>query len=245
MKNKPVFEDISVFVSKVGFKDSILPSKLDISLFEQALTHSSYSIDNSLGKLANNERLEFYGDSVLKLACSKFLYNRFPKEREGVLSAYRGVLVSDAFLVKYSDDIDLKKYLRVSDRSDLKTQKAFDTICACAFEAILAALYIQSDFDVVYNFLEPFFVKNIDFVKENMLKLNSKAALQEYTQAVAKTLPEYILVCESGKEHEKTFTVEVKFNEKIVGTGSGNSKKQAEQAAAYDACKNLGVVNNE
>ena len=81
---------------------SIDVNKLDIELFTLALTHSSYAIDNSLGKLANNERLEFYGDSVLKLACSKFLYETFPNEREGLLSSYRSILVSDAFLAKYA-----------------------------------------------------------------------------------------------------------------------------------------------
>lgn len=241
MKENMTGEDISNLLSAVGLTKKNQTLKFDLGLFEQALTHSSYSIDNDLGKFANNERLEFYGDSVLKLACSKFLYNRFPQEREGVLSEYRGVLVSDAYLVKYADEIEFKKYLRVSNRRDLKTPKAFDTICACAFEAFLAALFIQTDFDTVYNFLEPFFNENIDYVKENMQKINSKAALQEYTQSLNKNLPEYILVDESGKEHEKTFSVEVKYNGNIVGTGTGNSKKQAEQAAAYDACVNLGV----
>lgn len=238
-------KSISEFILQIGLDKTISSKSLNLALFELALTHSSYSIDNAKGSLENNERLEFYGDAVLKLACSKYLYNKFPNEREGVLSSYRSVLVSDALLVEYGKEINLKKYLRVANRPDLKTPKAEDTICACAFEAFLGALFIQSDFDTVYNFLEPFFIKHIDFVKTNMLKINSKAALQEYTQGIDKTLPEYILVSETGKQHEKTFNVEVKYNGKVVGRGAGKSKKQAEQAAAYDACVHFGVINNE
>ncbi len=237
-------KSVSEFISKAGIDKSIDSKKLNLALFELALTHSSYSVDNEQGRLVNNERLEFYGDAVLKLACSKFLYNKFTNEREGVLSSYRAVLVSDALLLEYGKDISLLDYLKVANRPDLKTKKAIDTICACAFEAVLGAMFIQSAFETVYDFLEPFFIKYIDFVKDNMLKINSKAALQEYTQGVDKKLPEYRLIGEFGKEHEKIFKVEVKYNGKVVGCGAGNSKKQAEQAAAYDACINLGVIND-
>ncbi len=236
---------VAKFIAVSGFDKIISQERLDVNLFELALTHSSYSNEKSRFSLENNERLEFYGDAVLKLACSKFLFNKFPDEREGTLSAYRAILVSDAYLVKYSAKISLDKYLRVADRADLKTKKAAETICACAFEAVLGALFIQSDFEVVYSFLEQFFIKHIEYVRGNMIKLNSKAALQEYTQSVDKNLPEYILLSESGKEHEKVFEVEVRYNKEVVGKGFGNSKKAAEQAAAYEACVKFGVIKNE
>lgn len=217
--------------------------KWDIDLFQLALTHSSYSIDKSMGKLANNERLEFYGDSVLKLACSKYLYESFPNEREGILSSYRSMLVSDAFLAMYAEEINLKKFLRVSNRPDLKTKKAQDVLCACAFEAILGVIYIQSNMDIIHNFLRKYFEKYLPYVEQNLKKLNAKATLQEFTQAKNKKLPEYILEDAFGVDHKKEFVVVVKYNNKIVGKGQGFSKKEAEQAAAFDACKKLGVIN--
>lgn len=222
---------------------SIDVSKLDIELFTLALTHSSYAIDNSLGKLANNERLEFYGDSVLKLACSKFLYETFPNEREGLLSSYRSILVSDAFLAKYAKEINLKKYINVSNRPDLKTQRAEESISACAFEAVLGALFMQVGFDVVYSFLNRFFVSYLPFVKENLQKINAKATLQEFTQNKSKILPEYELIAEEGADHNKLFYVQVKYLNNIVGEGKAHSKKEAEQVAAYNACVKLGVLN--
>ena len=222
---------------------SIDVNKLDIELFTLALTHSSYAIDNSLGKLANNERLEFYGDSVLKLACSKFLYETFPNEREGLLSSYRSILVSDAFLAKYATEINLKKYINVSNRPDLKTQRAEESISACAFEAVLGALFMQVGFDVVYSFLNRFFVSYLPFVKENLQKINAKATLQEFTQNKSKILPEYELIAEEGADHNKLFYVQVKYLNNIVGEGKAHSKKEAEQVAAYNACVKLGVLN--
>ena len=222
---------------------SIDVSKLDIELFTLALTHSSYAIDNSLGKLANNERLEFYGDSVLKLACSKFLYETFPNEREGLLSSYRSILVSDAFLAKYATEINLKKYINVSNRPDLKTQRAEESISSCAFEAVLGALFMQVGFDVVYSFLNRFFVSYLPFVKENLQKINAKATLQEFTQNKSKILPEYELIAEEGEDHNKLFSVQVKYLNRIVGKGKAHSKKEAEQVAAYNACVKLGVLN--
>lgn len=229
------------FFADVGINLDIFG--LDKELILLALTHSSYSIDNSLGKLSNNERLEFYGDSVLKLACSKFLYEKYQNEREGVLSNYRSLLVSDAFLAKYANEINLKKYIRVSNRKDLQTQKAQESISACAFEALLGALFIQVGFEIVYDFLVKFFDKFMPFVKDNLQKLNAKATLQEYTQAKNKDLPKYNLISQEGEEHNKIFLVEVEYNTKVIGVGKGLSKKEAEQAAAYDACSKLGVIN--
>lgn len=217
----------------------------EIELFEQAMVHSSYAQDKNLGKLANNERLEFYGDSVLKLACSKFLYEKYPEEREGVLSSYRSILVSDAFLAKYADDISLEEFLLIStNRQDLKQKKVKESLKACAFEALLGALFIQTSFDVVYDeFLKDFFVKYISYVKENLDKLNSKATLQEYTQAQNKLLPVYELIEEKGKDHQREFVVRVTYMGEEVGRGIGYSKKEAEQAAAYEACIKLGAIN--
>ena len=131
----------------------------------------------------------------------------------------------------------------VSNRSDLRNERAFSTILACSFEAFLGALFICIGFEPVYKFLEKFFVNYIGYVEENISKINAKATLQEYTQGKDKSLPNYVLVSETGKAHSKTFSVDVVYNEEVVGHGEGKSKKEAEQAAAYDACVKFGVIN--
>ena len=233
--------NISNLIENIGFSDIKFSEE---ELFVLAMTHSSYAQDKDLGKLANNERLEFYGDAVLKLACSKFLYEKFPYEREGVLSEYRCVLVSDNFLTKYADDINLGDFLLVGNRPDLKNKKVIESLKACAFEALLGAIFIQTSFDIVYDrFLKQFFIKYIVYVKENLQKINSKATLQEFTQAQNKQLPKYELVEKLGKDHEQVFVISVKYNGKEIGRGSGSTKKEAEQAAAYEACVKLGAIN--
>ncbi len=233
--------NIEKLIQNIGLTDIKFTND---ELFVLAMTHSSYAQENSYGKLANNERLEFYGDSVLKLACSKFLYENYQDEREGLLSAYRSVLVSDAFLAKYADDISLNDFLLVANRPDLKNKKTIESLKACAFEALLGAIFIQTSFDIVYErFLKAFFKKYVVFVKENLEKLNSKATLQEFTQAKSKELPEYELIETLGKDHERVFVVGVKYKGVQVGKGVGLSKKEAEQAAAYEACIKLGAIN--
>ncbi len=238
--------NVSEFVKTIDFSLKCAKKnvhELDSRLFAIALTHSSYAVDNNLGYLNSNERLEFYGDSVLKLSCSQFLYDLYPDADEGVLSSYRAVLVSDLFLAKYVKEINLDKFIFVSDRPDLKTDKAYSTICACAFESVLGAFYIEVGIEPVYEFLKKIFERYLPYVKENILRLNAKATLQEYTQGQNKMLPVYSLVSELGKEHNKVFLVEVSYQNKVVGQGRGKSKKEAEQAAAYDACIKLGVIN--
>lgn len=233
--------DISNLIENIGLSDINFAEE---ELFVLAMTHSSYAIDNDLGKLSNNERLEFYGDAVLKLSCSKFLYEEFTSENEGILSKYRSVLVSDNFLTKYADDINLEKFLLVGNRPDLKNKKVLESLKACAFEALLGAIFIQTSFDIVYErFLKQFFIKYISFVKENLEKINSKAILQEFTQAKSKQLPKYELIERNGKGYECVFVVSVKYNDIEVGRGSGTTKKEAEQAAAYEACRKLGAIN--
>ena len=233
--------DIEKLIKNINLEDLTFANP---ELFKLSMTHSSFAKANDLGRLANNERLEFYGDAVLKLACSKFLYEVYPNEREGVLSAYRSVLVSDLFLSKYADNIGLGEFLLIADRADLKNLKVVESLKACAFEALLGAIFIQTSFDVVYDrFLKNFFVEHLSFVKENLEKLNCKATLQEFTQAQSKILPEYQLLEEIGKDHERVFVVCVKYKGNVVGQGQGSTKKEAEQAAAYEACVKLGALN--
>ncbi len=231
---------ISKFLKDIGF------SVVDVQspeLVLRGLTHSSYSKEHNLGTNENNERLEFFGDAVLKLCSSEFLFSKYPDKNEGELSNIRSYIVSDANLVTFADKINLKKYLRIGYHEEKTGGRERHSTIACAFEGLLGALYIQTDYKTVFEFLLPFFEDSIKHAETEIAKFNAKALLQEYTQGKNKDLPEYVLVAEAGKEHEKVFYVEVSYHGEKISEGSGKSKKEAEQAAAYEACRKFGVIN--
>lgn len=230
-------ENAVKLLKQIGF------SVEETNLIEKALTHSSYSKDNNLGYLENNERLEFLGDAVLKLSCSEFLYKKYPNSREGELSKIRSVMVSDANLFGFAEQFDLPKYLNIGIHEEKSGGRERQSTVACAFEALLGALYLQTSYEEVYKFLLQFFEKNVEYVKNNIQKINAKATLQEFTQGQSKDLPEYVKIETIGKEHDKTFVYGVSYHGKLIATGTGKSKKEAEQSAAYSACLKLGVLN--
>lgn len=228
---------IDNLLDKIGFK---IENTQNVEL---ALTHSSFSSENNLGTLENNERLEFLGDAVLKLACSEFLYKTFPKEREGVLSKFRSILVSDKLLAEYAGTIALRDYIKIGYNEEKTGGRKRLSIAACAFEALLGALYLETSQDELYKFLEPFFINAAKDISQNLPKLNAKATLQEYTQKMSKDLPEYMTLKESGKAHEKCFEIAVLYHGGELARGFGRTKKEAEQEAAYRACVGLGVID--
>ena len=228
---------IEKFISDIGFEIK------NYSLIEKALVHSSYSSEHKLGKLENNERLEFLGDAVLKLSCSDYLYKKYPDKNEGQLSKIRSIMVSDAVLFEFAQEIHLAEYLLLAQSEEKTGGRERHSIIACAFEALLGALYIETSYEKVSDFLVPFFEMKADYIENNFIKINPKAALQEYTQSLNKDLPKYILVREFGKEHEKIFEVEVEYRGETISIGQGATKKEAEQNSAYNALIKLGVVN--
>ena len=118
-----------------------------------------------------------------------------------------------------------------------------ESVCACAFEAVLGAYYLDGKFYQLVNFIKKTFNPYIEYIDTNFEKFNSKAILQEYTQSKTKSVPEYRLVKEIGPAHNKNFEIEVWYDNELIAKGSGKSKKEAEQKGAYEACRKLGVVN--
>lgn len=223
--------------------EKIYGIKIDNSdLFRIALTHPSYTQENSLSYNENYERLEFLGDAVLKLLTSEILYNKYPDYTEGDLSKIRSIVVSDNILSKIAHDIGLCKLIILSKHETKQGLADIESVCACAFEAILGAFYLDRKLDESKLFLHKVLMPYIEEVDKNFEKYNAKAILQEYTQSVNKKTPIYELIDETGPAHNKLFTVEVSFQEHIIAKGSGKSKKEAEQQAAYLACKSLGVI---
>lgn len=211
-------------------------------LFKRALTHPSYTKEKELPYDENYERLEFLGDAVLKLVASQILYKKYPDYTEGSLSKIRSIVVSDNTLAKISREIGLCDLIVLSEHEAKQGYAKIESVCACAFEAVLGAYYLDGKLKKLIPFLENVLTPYIEEVDGNFEKYNAKAILQEYTQSIDKKTPVYKLIDEEGPAHKKTFTVEVSFQDKIIAQGSGKSKKDAEQHAAYEACKVLGVI---
>ena len=188
------------------------------------------------------ERLEFLGDAVLKLSISDVLYKMFPDYAEGKMSQIRSIIVSDHTLSNISREIGLSKLIIAGTHEVKNGIKNLESVTACAFEAVLGAYYLDGKFDELLKFIEETFIPYINDVNNNLEKYNAKALLQEYTQSLTKETPVYTLVSESGPDHKKTFTVDVSYKNEVIARGEGKTKKDAEQKAAYEACKILGVV---
>lgn len=210
--------------------------------FTRALTHPSYTKEKDLPYTDNYERLEFLGDAVLKLVASTILFNRFSDYAEGDLSKIRSIVVSDSTLSKIAHDINLCDLIIAAPHEAKQGVTHIESVCACAFEAVLGAFYLDNKLNELIPFLEKVLMPYIEEVDKNFEKYNAKAMLQEYTQSVNKEIPVYTLVNETGPAHKKTFEVEVSYNGKVIASGSGKTKKEAEQHAAYEACRIFGVI---
>lgn len=208
-------------------------------LLLKALTHSSYKNENPHESEEDNERLEFLGDSVLGLAVAEALYKAQPELDESLMAKYKAYLVSRMSLSTIAKEIGLGGFLRLG-RGELKTggyEK--EGILADAFEAVIGAIFLDSSYenarDTVYRLMGPVIE---ECIKEGYI-YDYKSNLQELTQQKFNSLPEYIVVSEEGKDHDKVFTVEVIINGQTLGIGRGHSKKEAQMEAAREALKKL------
>lgn len=211
-------------------------------LFRRALTHPSYTKANELDFTENYERLEFLGDAVLKLITSQILFEKYPDYTEGDMSKIRSIVVSDNILSKIAHEIGLCELIIVSKHEAKQGLANIESVCACAFEAVLGAFYLDGKMENLKTFLAKVMMPYIEEVDKNFERYNAKALLQEYTQSKTKEIPVYKLVEETGPAHNKTFTVEVFYKNTFVARGQGKTKKEAEQHAAYEACKIFGVI---
>lgn len=232
-------KDLFSFIKKLGFQ------KFDETKILRAFTHPSYSVEHGMSELECYERLEFLGDAVLKLVVSDILFKKFPSDREGKLTNIRAILVSDDFLYNIAEDLGFKKYIKISKALEKEGGRDVHSITACVFEAFLGALFDSGvELGKISEFLNICYLKHVDDLKNLLPKFNSKAVLQEYTQALDNNRPEYVLTEKNGAENNVVFTVKVFYNGEELGTGSGKTKKQAEREAAYQACLKLKIMEN-
>ena len=219
----------------------------DQELLKRALTHSSYSNETGARNhhLLCNERLEFLGDSVLSLITSEYLYSNFPELPEGDLTRMRAATVCEGALASYAERIGLGEFLLLGKGERQSGGSKKPAVIADAFEAILAAIYLDvggaDALQTVSQFLLPFIKEAVAALPDvGGYHTDSKSRLQEFVQK-DKGTPEYRLISESGPDHNKTFVVEVYLDSNCIGRGQGHSKKYAEQAAAKAALVLFGI----
>ena len=218
--------DISVLESKIGYTFT------EKDLIKRAVTHSSYSNDRKMGKLKNNERLEFLGDAVLELCTSDFLYKEYSEKPEGELTRLRASIVCEPTLAECARGIDLPDYLILGKGEENTGGRYRDSIVSDAFEAVIGAIYLDGGLDMAKSFITRFVLSDIE---NKHLFYDSKTILQEMMQKDYKETVSYKLLSESGPDHNKEFKVAVLLEEKVLGTGIGRTKRKAEQQAAYEA----------
>ena len=204
----------------------------DRRLLEHALCHSSYANERHWDRLQNNERLEFLGDAVLELATSEFLYQNYPTMPEGEATRTRASIVCEQTLALCARDLGLGGWLRLGKGEELTGGRDRDSITSDAMEALLGAIYLDGGFANAKEFVHHFILNDIEHKK---LFYDSKTILQEQIQSETEEPIHYELVKEEGPDHNKRFTVNVVLGEKVLGSGSGRTKKAAEQEAAYRA----------
>ncbi len=212
-------------------------------LVEVALTHPSYTKENNFDSLENYERLEFFGDSVLKLFTSKLLYQTYPEAPEGELSKIRSILVSDAILAQIALKLGLDKLIKLGPAEEKQGGRKRESNIACALEAVLGAYYLNGAEKQIEKFIKDYVMVFADDIDKHFEKYNAKDILQQYTQGVNKQLPIYRTVAVKGPAHKPEFEVEVEWDGKVIATAVGKSKKEAQQNCALEACKILGAIN--
>ena len=211
-------------------------------LVEKALTHPSFTKENDINSLENYERLEFFGDSVLKLFTSKLLYEIYPEAPEGELSKIRSILVSDAILAQIAIQIGVDKLLKLGPSEEKQGGRKRESNIACALEALLGAYYLNGKQTEIEKFIKDYVIVFAEDVDKHFEKYNAKDILQQYTQGIDKTLPVYRTLAVRVPAHKPVFEVEVEWQGSVIASATGKSKKEAQQNCALAACKKLGVV---
>lgn len=222
--------------------ENIFGVEAEESLLEKALTHPSFTKEHNLDDLLNYERLEFFGDSVLKLFTSKLLYEKYLNYPEGDLSKIRSILVSDAILSGISFEIGLDKLIKLGPAEEKQGGRKRESNLACSLEAVLGAYYLSGKTEAIERFIEKYVLPYADDIDKHFEKYNAKDILQQYTQGVDKTLPVYKTVAVHGPAHKPEFEIAVEWQGKVIATANGKSKKEAQQNCAYEACKVLGAI---
>jgi ribonuclease-3 len=206
-----------------------------MDLLRQALTHKSFLGEG--GGLACNERLEFLGDSVLGLIVSEHLFSRFTESQEGELAKAKAVAVSEPILAEAARKSGIAEALFISPGEESSGGRNRPSILSDTFEAVVAAVYIINGFESARDFVLKSLRHILQDIESDEHHRNYKSLFQELSQSIYKKAPRYLVVNETGAAHDRTFVIEALLGGETLGVGEGKSKKQAEQAAAFEALR--------
>ena len=209
----------------------------NITLLQNALTHSSYANERWHDSLKSNERLEFLGDSILGMVVAEYLYKTFPDRPEGELTRMRADMVCEQALAAVANRLKLGDHLLLGHGEEQGGGRARASILADAVESVIAASFLDGGMKAAKGFIEQFILCDVPVTR--LHNIDYKTALQERVQQKKDQVLSYHLVGESGPDHNKRFTVAVQLNGEEVGQGTGSSKKRAEQEAARSAMEKL------
>lgn len=216
----------------------------DPALLRQALIHTSYANERKSGHLAHNQRLEFLGDAVLDLVVSEHLYRSFPDRPEGELTKARAAIVCEATLARRAKELGIGRHLLLGRGEAASGGRERDSILADAFEAIVGAVYLDGGFAAASACVLSWLAGELAAVAGGEFGRDHKTILQELAQRDGESRISYEVTGENGPDHHKTFTVAVSVDDILLGTGSGRSKKEAEQNAARLAVEKLNSDND-
>lgn len=209
----------------------------NISLLQNALTHSSYANERWHNSLLSNERLEFLGDSVLGMLVAEYLYRNFPDRPEGELTRMRADMVCEGTLAATANRIGLGRHLMLGHGEEQGGGRTRDSILADAMESVIAACFLDGGLEAALQIVRKFILVEVPVTK--LHNVDYKTQLQELVQQKKNQVLSYALIGQSGPDHDKHFDVAVSLNGETVGMGSGSSKKRAEQMAARSAMEKL------
>ncbi len=224
-------KDLTLLMQRIGYTFQ------NQALLVNALTHSSYAHEHHRNE-KDNERLEFLGDAVLGFVCAEYLFSLLSSQ-EGELTKVRASVVCEKALASYANALELGDFLLLGHGEQATGGSHRPSILSDAFEAVLAAVYLDGGMEAAKSFVMPFLEKEVASQRRRQFK-DYKTLLQEIVQQNPGERLSYELVKEAGPDHQKRFTVEVHLNSNVVGTGVGRSKKEAEQQAAREALKWMG-----
>lgn len=226
-------ENLRDFENIIGYRFN------DSSLLRLALTHSSFANEHKLGKYEYNERLEFLGDAALDLIISKYIYKKFPTLPEGELSKLRAGVVCEGSLAKKAAEISLGKFLLLGKGEEITGGRTRESVLADAFEAVIGAILLDGGMESAESYVLGLMTDAVEEMKLDYRFMDCKTRLQEIIQKISKEPVIYEIVREEGPDHNKVFEAQVLHGGNILGSGTGKSKKEAEQNAAGDAISKM------
>lgn len=215
-----------------------IPNFNNKQLCEHVFIHRSY-INEAGKKIQSNERLEFLGDSILSFIVSSYIYEKYPNLKEGELTNLRSALTNTEILSKFSSELNLGKYLKLSKGEEETGGKTNKTILANTYEALVGGLFLDQGIDNTREFVINTILELAGDIMESEELKDPKSKLQETLQAKHKISPLYKTIKEEGPDHAKIYTVGVYFNDKLLGQGTGHSKQEAEKQAAKSALETV------